>query len=142
MKDLENLILFQLDKTNKIVKQYSQRKFDELNLGLTIEQWIILKIIYESGAESQKSIAELSHRDPASITRTLDLLAKKSFIKREHIPDNRRQFKIILTKTGEQFVEKQMPMVNEQRKQSIKGFNKSELDLLKSFLMRIQKNMV
>lgn len=141
LKELEELVIFQIDKTNKLIKQHSQRRFDKLNLGITVEQWIILKIIFESGVESQKEIAELSLRDPASITRTIDLLVKKDFVKREFSQNSRRQFKVLLTVKGKAFVKKQMPMIKDERSLSIKGLSQSEIESLKDMLLRIQKNM-
>ncbi|KAA1241570.1 MarR family winged helix-turn-helix transcriptional regulator [Aquimarina sp. RZ0] len=140
-KDIENVVLFQIDKTSKISKQYSQREFDKIKLGITIEQWILLKIIHELRHMSQKELANKSLRDPASITRTLDILEKKELIRREQIPNNRRQYNISLTPNGANFVEKNINLITEHRKKSIEGFSKEEIETLKSFLLRIQKNM-
>ena len=140
--NIENVILFQIDKTSKVSKQYSQREFDKIEFGITIEQWILLKIIEESRELSQRELAGKSLRDPASITRTLDLLQKKGFVKREAIPENRRQYSIKLTPMGAEFVKKHIPMVQEHRKKSIDGFSQEELLQLSSFLKRIQDNMI
>lgn len=138
---LEDLILFQIDKTSKVSKLYSQREFDKIGLGITIDQWVLLKIIQGAGQLSQKELADKSLRDPASITRTLDLLEKKGYVERVQVEGNRRQYNIILTKSGEQFINKHMKMVNEHRELSTKGFTKKELETLTSMLLRIQKNM-
>lgn len=140
-QDIEDLILFQIDKTSKVSKQYSQREFDKVNFGITVEQWILLKIIQESVSISQKELADKSTRDPASITRTLDILEKKNFIIREQIPNNRRQYNIILTKAGASFVEKNMSIVQAHRTQSTKGMTKEELETLSRLLQKIQNNM-
>ncbi|MCR9248938.1 MAG: MarR family transcriptional regulator [bacterium] len=140
MEDINDVILFQIDKTSKVSKLYSQREFDKLDFGITIEQWILLKIIEESGQLSQKELAEKSLRDPASITRTLDILQKKGYITREAVENNRRQYHIILTNDGAQFVKKHMKVVKEHRAKSIEGFTTEEVELLRSMLLRIQKN--
>ena len=46
--NIENIILFQIDKTSKVSKLYSQREFDRLGMGITVEQWILLKFIEEN----------------------------------------------------------------------------------------------
>jgi len=140
-KNIEEVILFQIDKTSKTSKQYSQKEFDKANLGITVEQWILLKIIQEAKELSQKELSVKSLRDPASITRTLDLLQKKQFIVRNPIPDNRRQYNITLTANGLAFVSKHLKMVKTHRKRSISGFSKIELENLTAMLERIQKNM-
>lgn len=138
---LEDLILFQIDKTSKVSKVYSQREFDKVGLGITIDQWVLLKIIQGSGQLSQKELADKSLRDPASITRTLDLLEKKGYVERMPVEGNRRQHNIVVTKAGEKFITKHMKMVNEHRELSTKGFTKKEMETLMALLLRIQENM-
>ncbi len=140
-RDIENVILFQLDKTNKIAKQHSQVEMDRHGMGITVEQWVLLKIIEESDQLSQKDLAIQSLRDPASITRTLDILSKKKLIRREALPENRRQYHILLTQEGKNFVKKHMRLVHQLRAQSIAGFSTQELEQLSSYLKRMQENM-
>ena len=140
-QDINQVILFQIERTSKIAKHHSQRTLDELDIDITIEQWILLKIIEESSELSQKELAAKSLRDPASITRTLDILVKKGFVQRQEIANNRRKYQIILTASGKKFVEKNLPVIEEQRALSTKGFSKKELETLSNFLKRIQDNM-
>ena len=140
-KKLSNVILFQIDKTSRVSKQYSQRAFSQMDFGITIDQWVLLKIIEENAPLSQKELAVRSFRDPASITRTLDLLGKKELIQRNPIKDNRRQYHIELTEQGMAFIAKHMDTIQQHREQSIKGFTETELQQLKEMLERIQRNM-
>jgi DNA-binding MarR family transcriptional regulator len=141
MDDINSVILFQIDRTSKVSKLYSQKELDEKNLGITVDQWVLLKIIHESSPLSQKELAVKSLRDPASITRTLDLLEKRDFIFREAIEGNRRKYNIVLTTEGNQFVNDNMDMITRHRKQSTKGFTEAEMKQLRDMLLRIQKNM-
>ncbi|MGB3781077.1 MAG: MarR family transcriptional regulator [Tunicatimonas sp.] len=139
--DIESVILFQLDKASKTAKQYSQREFERLGFGITVEQWILLKIIHESDGISQRELADQSFRDPASITRTLDLLHVRGFIDRLPVPENRRQYRILLTKKGEQFVAAHMPTIQQHRQKSVEGISVKDLKKLSALLQKIQKNM-
>ncbi len=141
MNNIESVILFQIDQTSKISKLYSQREFDRLGLKITVEQWILLKIIHEGVNMSQKELAEKSLRDPASITRTLDLLVKKGFVQRIAIPDNRRQYHITLSTAGQQFVNKNMELVTKLRQKSTNGISNEDLSILNQVLKKIQNNM-
>lgn len=138
---IEDVILFQIDRTSKVSKVYSQKEFDRKNLGITVDQWVLLKIIDEAQPVSQKELANKSKRDPASITRTLDLLEKKEFLIREAIPDNRRQYNIKLTAYGNSFIKKNMKMINRHRKESTKGLSEKQLIALNRMLLKIQENM-
>lgn len=141
MQKIEDVILFQIDLTSKVSKQYSQKEFNKLKLGITVEQWVILKIVSESSNISQKELATKSYRDTASITRTIDLLEKKEFLLRESIPNNRRTYNIRLTKKGKDFIEQNLELIKSHRKNSIKDLTNDELDMLSSVLLKIRKNM-
>jgi len=110
-------------------------------MGITVEQWILLKIIQENDGLTQKELADKSFRDPASITRTLDLLNKKGFVERRPVEDNRRRYSICLTKGGAKFISKYMPVINSHRSKSIDGISQDELDTLNLLLRKIQTNM-
>lgn len=138
---LETVLLFVIDQTNKIARQYSQREFDLLGIDINVEQWVLLKEIEEKETLSQNELAKNTSRDPASITRTLDVLQKKSLIIREPVPDNRRQYNVRLTKEGSYFVLQNMPLINELRNKSIKGFSKAELEQLIVMLQKVQANL-
>lgn len=134
-------IIFQIDKTSKLSKLYSQREFDRMELDITVEQWILLKIIHEHTPIFQKELAEKSLRDPASITRTLDILERKGFIRREASAVNRRQHNIVLTKTGASFINKNLPLINRHRAKSLEGFSGEEVETLSRLLKKIRDNM-
>jgi MarR family transcriptional regulator, transcriptional regulator for hemolysin len=138
---LETVLLFVIDQTNKIARQYSQREFDSLRIDINVDQWVLLKEIEEKETLSQNELAKNTSRDPASITRTLDILQKKKLIIRESVPDNRRQYNVRLTKEGSYFVLQNMPLINEIRNRSIKGFSKSEVEQLIIMLQKVQVNL-
>ncbi len=138
--ELNNVVLFLLDQTSKVAKQHSQREFDLLEIGVTVEQWVLLKIIQQAEELSQVELAEQSFRDPASITRSLDLLEKKGLLRREAIEGNRRQYNIKLTHEGNYFILQNMPLVEHLRAVGLQGFSKKEVELLKDLLLRMQKN--
>lgn len=141
MSNIESVILFQIDQASKASKVYSQREFDKLGLGITVDQWVLLKIISESNELSQKELAKKSYRDPASITRTLDLLATKGLLQRIPVPENRRTYHIELTSAGRNFIDLHLPMIQSHRKKSVEGLSKSDLKTLSEMLRQIKENM-
>ncbi len=140
--DLSQVVLFMLDQTNKLAKQYSQKELDKRGADITVDQWVLLKLIEQDPGLSQRDLAEKSIKDPASITRMLDLLEKKRLIQRESIKGNRRQYSISVSHDGQEFIEKYMKMVQKHRAKSLEGFSKKEVNKLKEMLLKIQLNMI
>ena len=139
--NLETVLLFVIDQTSKIAKQYSEREFELLGIDITVEQWLLLKIIEEKDTLSQTELAKNTHRDPASITRTLDILQKKNLIVRKAVASNRRQYDVELTTEGREFVAKNMPIITKLRNKSIEGLSEIEVKTLMELLHKIQNNM-
>ncbi|MGB6037910.1 MAG: MarR family transcriptional regulator, partial [Cryomorphaceae bacterium] len=110
-------------------------------MNITVEQWVLLKIVHEKSPISQTELAEFSLRDPASITRTLDILGKKGLADRENIEGNRRQYNIVLTKAGEKFVDAHMDFIEKQRAQSLMGMNEKDQKTFNRLLKQMQENM-
>ena len=137
---LEQVILFLIDQTSKKSKRHAQRFFDERNMNITADQWVLLKIIEENEGSSQKILANKTYRDTASITRTLDLLEKKGYIQRRTMLGNRRQYEVYLTAFGKSFIAKHMDLVSELRVESLAGLSEEDIQNLKRILLRMQEN--
>ena len=90
---------------------------------------------------TQRELAHESYRDPASITRTLDLLEKKGLILREAVEENKRSYHISLTKSGTSFIDKNMELIYNLRQKSTDGLNAEELKELSRMLKTIKENM-
>ena len=86
-------------------------------------------------------MAQKSYRDTASITRTLDLLERKGYTLREKITNDRRAYNICLTKKGDSFIEKNMPLIKKHRKKSIENLSQNDLNTLSELLGKIRENM-
>ncbi|MFY0607316.1 MAG: MarR family transcriptional regulator [Cyclobacteriaceae bacterium] len=138
--NLNEVILFLIEQTNKKAKQHSALMFDQRGIDVTVDQWVLMKFVQENPGLSQTELAKETFKDAASITRILDLLTKKGLIIRESIAGNRRKFSIHLSHEGQSFIAKHMDFVQNLRDQSIQGLSEDEILILTKSLLQIQKN--
>ena len=138
---LAEVIFYVIDQTAKQQKQYSQKQLDAVGAKVTVDQWVLLKTIDEFQPISQTELAAEAIKDTASITRMLDLLEKKGLVERTPDENDRRKYLIRLSKEGDYFVAQYMDLVIDLRKRGLEGFSEKEMSLLRSMLLRIQKNM-
>ncbi|MFM9986107.1 MAG: MarR family winged helix-turn-helix transcriptional regulator [Flavobacteriales bacterium] len=139
-ENLNEVVLFLIDQTSKMARQYSQKEFDLLNLEITVEQWILLKLVDQHEGKTQGEIANISFRDPASISRTLDILEKKGMIRRGGVKESKKKKIVQLTKEGKYFILQTMPLIDHMRSKGIKGLSQTEVESLMNLLLRMQKN--
>ena len=140
-EQLNNVVNFLLEQTVRQMRGYAQRQLDTLQAGITVDQWVILKIIEVRKQISQVELAQVAQKDTASITRILDLLQKKGLTQRIDDEYDRRKYMISLTKDGEVFVLRNLPFVNEIRSQIVRGLSPDEIQTLKSILEKIRGNL-
>ncbi|MBX2815609.1 MAG: MarR family transcriptional regulator [Saprospiraceae bacterium] len=139
---IEEVVLFEIEKTSKLAKMYSQREFDKRQVALTVDQWILIKVIEEYGPLTQRALAARVFRDPASVKRTLDLLESKELISRKPDDQDRRQHQVELRDRGISLIKELMPMISQHRKQSTAGFSATEKQELVRLLKRMQDNFL
>lgn len=142
MKDikLDEVLFFHIEKMMKRVKEYTLQEFKAHQFPVTKDQWVILKRIADDEGSNQKEIAESTFKDPAALTRILDLLEKKKLVKRQNSPSDRRTFMISLTVEGKRLVNKMIPVVQEIRKKAMQGINKEEEEMTKTIMQKITNN--
>ncbi|MEL7423158.1 MAG: MarR family transcriptional regulator [Bacteroidota bacterium] len=145
MKDLalEDVYVYLLERTIREVKRDFNRRLKAAFPGLTItsDQWVILKRISEREALNQREVAAVTGKDPASITRTLDLLAKKNWVERQDVPGDRRAYQVVLTREGQELVEQLIPLAQATREAGLADVSAEEFESLKRVLNKIYSNV-
>jgi len=127
---------FILDRTARRVKQYAQNSFLQGAFDVTIDQWSILKILYEEDAMTQKEIAERSGKDQPTLTRIVDILIKKQLAQRVEHPEDRRCLHLKLTE-----VEELSPAVKSIRMKAWENLSEEDFESFTRILNTIYNNL-
>lgn len=137
---LDDVFFFLIDKMMKRVKEYTLSSFKENDFKVTKDQWVILKRVSEKDGSTQREIAETTFKDPAALTRILDLLEKKQLVKRIASEGDRRSFEVQLTVDGSRLVNKMIPVVQEIRKKALQNISNEELETVKVVMKKMYNN--
>jgi MarR family transcriptional regulator for hemolysin len=140
MEKLETVIFYTIEKAIKTYRQFAQRNISKAGLDITIDQWLVLRLIDEDGEQYQNEIAEAVFKDTASITRIVELLVLKGYLKRNEHPGDRRRFKLNVTDKGRDLLAKVSPIVTNYRDTALQGISPSEIQALQQVLNRIITN--
>src|SRR6476661_1241340 len=100
--EIFNTYSYLLDRTNRRIKQFAQKRFKEENFDITVDQWLILKSLNTANDQNQSELAELTGKDHPTLTRIIDILCKKELVERKQLPTDRRCYIIHLTEKGKQ----------------------------------------
>ena len=128
-------------RTALALKSALQRCFKENGFEITVEQWVIIRHLWEEEGLSQREIGERASKDKPNITRMLDALEKKRLIFRQPDPRDRRKFCVYLTKEGKQLHERLLPLAHTLRERVTRSLSQAEIDRIKETLSKINRNI-
>jgi MarR family transcriptional regulator for hemolysin len=140
MENLENIIFYALDSAIKTYRQFAQKNITAAGLDMTVDQWLIMKVLYENNALKQNEIAEKVFKDAASVTRIIDLMIKKGYLSRQEHADDRRRTHLILTKNGKSTITKAQLVIDKNRATAINGISKRKINEMHEVLSIIKSN--
>lgn len=136
-----NQYSFILDRTARKVKQYAQTAFTDHQFELTVDQWTVLRTIYENPDLTNKEMAELCGKDQPTLTRIIDLLIKKELAERITNSSDRRSLRLQITKKGKNKIQEIAPKVAEFRMQAWKNLNEEDFAHFTRILNTIYHNL-
>lgn len=129
-----------LERTTRVVKLNFRKKFTELGIDLTPEQWVILDSLSKNPGMLQKDLADSSFKDAPTISRILDILSKKQLIERKPHSTDKRAHQIILTQQGQSLYNTVKPEVDGLRAIGWDSLSEKDYDQFVNIIDRIFEN--
>lgn len=133
-------IFYSIERAIKEYRRFAQRNLNEKFSDITIDQALVLNFLNEHPELSQNEIADLIFKDNASITRMIELITKRGYLKREVDNRDRRKHIITLTAKGNCLLVDMNEIIQSNRKTSLKNISKTELTQLENTLFKIIAN--
>jgi DNA-binding MarR family transcriptional regulator len=121
---------------NKLRKRFNN---EVVNYNLSSEQYAVMKLVEDTGELTPTKVAELLDRDKATITRIVNSLEKKGYIKKEKI--NNRSFNIVLTDSGKNVIQKADEVALDIQKKIKSIISDEEFNKLLNNLFKIRDNL-
>ena len=107
---------FKIDTTIKKIRNALQKQLNEAGFDLTVDQWVLIDHIQRQPGISQNELAELTFKDPPTVTRIIDLLERKGIVERTPVAGDRRKFSLFLIGKGISIYKEAFPIVAEIRR--------------------------
>lgn len=135
-------VFYTIERSIKEYRKFAQKNISAQVSGITVDQALILFYIEKYPELSQKEIATLVFKDNASVTRIINLIVSKGYLKRSINEVNRRRFKLEISKLGAEVLFDLTPIVIRNGAEALKGLTEKELIQLESTLNKIIKNCI
>lgn len=133
---------FLLQRAAKELAQHASHVLQSKGFDLKIEHLRILARLWEEDKLTQQELGERICQDKTNITRAIDFLEEKGYVKRIAGLNDRRNKYIQLTLKGKKMEQKFVPIVaNEILGVALKGLSKDEIELFKKMLNTVYNNL-
>lgn len=139
-EQITEVVFYTIEESIKKYRKFAQKRINEQGLDITIDQWLILKSLDANKNLPQNQLAELTFKDVASVTRIIDLLVKKEYLKRSMHADDRRRFELEITENGQEIIKTVSLIVNENRNIALNGLSDDNINQVQSLLKQIIEN--
>jgi DNA-binding MarR family transcriptional regulator len=137
---LQSVVFYSIEKAIKSYRQFAQRELKKHGLGITVDQWLILKTLQDAPDMAQKELAAAVFKDEASVTRIIALLVKKKYLStKTHGQDNRRK-KLRLSAEGKKLVTQVEKVAALYRRTALLNVSAKEIQSVNKILNKIILN--
>ncbi|NHF61274.1 MarR family transcriptional regulator [Flavobacteriaceae bacterium TP-CH-4] len=133
-------IFHSIESTIKEYRRFAQQNISEKIKDMTLDQGMVLIFLNEYPELTQKEIAELVFKDNGSMTRMINTMVQKKYLKRSIHKEDRRRYKIEITDKGMEVLQLLPPIIHHNRNSSLKGITKNEITQLENTLNKIRTN--
>ncbi|WP_223033565.1 MarR family winged helix-turn-helix transcriptional regulator [Hanstruepera marina] len=133
-------IFYSIEKTIKEYRRYSQDNISKHISDITLDQVLVLIMIDSNSKLNQKEVANILYKDHASITRMIELLVKKGYVKRKINREDRRRFDLQASEKGITALKKLKPVILNNRSNALKNITQEEIDIVNKILLKITNN--
>ncbi|NNF32907.1 MAG: MarR family transcriptional regulator [Saprospiraceae bacterium] len=132
---------FLLESTTRIVKLCFNKAFNQLDVDITPEQWVVLDTLMERGPLSQVDISEIIFKDAPTVSRLIDQLERKGFLNRLPSETDRRATIIRITKEGKNLVDHCINEVRQLRELTWKDLSEEDYLHFTRIINQVFNNM-
>lgn len=137
--DMDNSLGFVLNKTALLSKTKFNQRIKQY--GISPEQWSLIFRVVEKSGLTQKELSDSTYKDQANITRSIDRLEEKAFLKRVPNDADRRIINLYPTQKAHDLISAIAPLSMQFNQELTAGLNTQERAMLLELLKKVYNNL-
>lgn len=147
MKENENChytesVIYSMEQTVTYFKLKGAQFFNELKIGITIDQFVALDAIYCNNDICQRDLSKLILKDRSNTGRILNILEENGFITRALETKGKRPVKkIYMTEKGKKIIEEAHPKLRERFTHVFEDISEEDFSTLREILDELKNSL-
>lgn len=123
-----------------MITQYVKRRLAPYQLAP--EQNLIMLTLWDTEGMTPNELSERLNKDKAGITRMIDSLVHKGFVRRDTDRKDARSFRLFLTEAGRELGQRVIPVVDDISSVLLSGITEEETAALAGIFAKIGRNLI
>ena len=140
MSENDSLIPW-IGKTGRLITMYIDAQLRQHDFDLTVQQWLLLKLLDHQDGQMQNDLALCTGRNKASLARLIATLESKDFVSRRVASLDRRAKHVFITKTGRKIYRQTLPVISRSFEKIQEGISAAVLEKTNDVLSQVQQNI-
>ncbi len=108
---------------------------------ISLIQWIVLMKLHEGTARTAGDLCKRMHYDTGAVTRMIDQLEERGYVKRERSLEDRRVVELQLTRSGRSKITQLTPLMVDKLNGALADFSAAEFGELTRLLHKLIHNL-
>lgn len=133
--DANNSVGYLLKRCGVLMTQVAEERFESLEISFT--QWIVLTHLAQQEHISATQLSAQTGHDMGALTRVVDELERRGFVRRERSSRDRRAVEIAITAAGRRQAREARRLIVELLNRLVEPFTDPEVDTLIGLLQRL-----
>lgn len=134
--------IYKADILVRALKTELKAKVDELEIGITSEQFVVLDTICALNNVYPQKLSKILMKDKSNTTRIIKILESKKLIKKEAGNENNRLIYVLkATEKGEKLISDNMPKIKGFITEIFENITDKEIDNLHTLADKLKKDL-
>lgn len=98
--DVTKSLTYHITRTGNLLRQVTAKRIKDAGINLTPEESVLMNQLWDRHPQTITELGEWSVKDQSTISRQIDGLVKKGYVKRTHSEEDRRSVLVDLSPQG------------------------------------------
>lgn len=135
-------IIYAMEQTAIYFKIKGAQFFNQLNIGITVDQFVALDAIYSNNDICQRDLSKLILKDRSNTGRILNILEENGFVERAiETKKNRLVKKIYITEKGKKIIEENQEKLKTAFTKVFDDVSEEEFSSLRKTLGKLKESL-
>lgn len=142
IKHYHESTLYLMEQTIVYTRLKGAQFFNQLNMGITIDQFVTLDVLYTNPNICQRDLSKLILKDRSNTGRILNILEEKGFITRAAETKGKRLVKkIYITDKGKETVEQSIPRLHAAFRYLFEEITEEDFAILRNIVSKLKEGL-